>query len=302
MTYKNFTRYVFSAVLVTSIIFTPVAKAEPLLTEKSKSIRLGEYSNFTLEGNIRRFVGETLYIDVSFLWFDNAAIARVGLYEKNGVLYSILEAETKGFIGFFTSYRKHYYKATFDLVNEENRLRTKTFERKVIIGDVEDVTSHSFDYKSRTHKWEKFLDGKMVEDGNRIIPLDTNFDDILAIFYNFRNSIYGKIQKGAKYTIHTIPKKDAEKIDVHIIDQNKQGGFVLSENRTNDNGYLIQANIPKEIFNTETGELLFWASDHLIPLETKIMDYVLFGDLHAKLNRRVYSSTKSDTALPLSIE
>tara|TARA_B100001179_G_scaffold203825_1_gene166200 strand:- start:700 stop:1170 length:471 start_codon:yes stop_codon:yes gene_type:complete len=151
MTYKNFTRYVFSAVLATSIIFTPVAKAEPLLTEKSKSIRLGEYSNFTLEGNIRRFVGETLYIDVSFLWFDNAAIARVGLYEKNGVLYSILEAETKGFIGFFTSYRKHYYKATFDLVNEENRLRTKTFERKVIIGDVEDVTSHSFDYKSRTH-------------------------------------------------------------------------------------------------------------------------------------------------------
>ena len=140
MTYKNFTRYVFSAVLATSIIFTPVAKAEPLLTEKSKSIRLGKYSNFTLEGNIRRFVGETLYIDVSFLWFDNAAIARVGLYEKNGALYSILEAETKGFIGFFTSYRKHYYKATFDLVNEENRLRTKTFERKVIIGDVEDVT------------------------------------------------------------------------------------------------------------------------------------------------------------------
>jgi len=92
MTYKNFTRYIFSAVLATSIIFTPVAKAEPLLTEKSKSIRLGEYSNFTLEGNIRRFVGETLYIDVSLLWFDNAAIARVGLYEKNGVLYSILEA------------------------------------------------------------------------------------------------------------------------------------------------------------------------------------------------------------------
>jgi len=149
--------------------------------------------------------------------------------KKNGVLYSILEAETKGFIGFFTSYRKHYYKATFDLVNEENRLRTKTFERKVIIGDVEDVTSHSFDYKSRTQKWEKFIDGKMVEDGNRIIPLDTNFDDILAIFYNFRNSVYGKIQKGAKYTIHTIPKKDAEKIDVHIIDRNKQGEFMLGK-------------------------------------------------------------------------
>ena len=54
MTYKNFNRYILSAVLATSIIFTPVAKAEPLLTEKSKSIRLGEYSNFTLEGNSKK--------------------------------------------------------------------------------------------------------------------------------------------------------------------------------------------------------------------------------------------------------
>ena len=77
---------------------------------------------------------------------------------------------------------------------------------------------------------------------------------------------------------------------------------MIRDNWTNGDEYLIQANIPKEIFNTDTGELLFLASDHLIPLETKIMDYVLFGDLHAKLNRRVFSSTKSDAVPPLSTE
>ena len=31
---------------------------------------------------MRRLIRETLYIDIRFLWFDNAAVARVGLYEK----------------------------------------------------------------------------------------------------------------------------------------------------------------------------------------------------------------------------
>jgi hypothetical protein len=298
--HKFLKRFALYTTITISLIFISVNKAGSLQTEKVTSHLLGEYSGFKLEGNIKRFVGETLYIDVSFLWFDNAAIARVGLYEENGILHSILEAETKGFVGFFTNYRKHYYKATFDLVNKENRLRTKTFERKVIIGEVEDVSSHSFDYKNRIHKWEKFIDGKLIEDGNRAIPPGISFDDILAVFYNFRNSVYGEIQKGAKYTIHTIPKKLAEKIDVNIINQKKQKELMSRENRTNNSEYLIQANISKEIFNTETGELLFWASDHLIPLETKIMDYILFGDLHAKLNRRVFSSAKTDVATPHS--
>ena len=47
-----------------------------------------------------------------------------------------------------------------------------------------------------------------------------------------------------------------------------------------------------------------WHLHSILEAETKVMDYVLFGDLQAKLNCRVYSSTKPDArpAMPLSLE
>ena len=293
MKHKYLILYAFySFLLATGLLFASIIKAEPTAIARTTTLHPGEYSSFRLEGDIRRFIGETLHIDISFLWFDNAATARVGLYENNDALYSILEAETKGFVGFFTAYRKHFYKATFDVVDDGKRLRSKTFERKVIIGDMADSTNHSFDYKSRTHKWEKIIDGEMIENGDRIIPLGVNFDDILAVFYNFRNSAYGKVKKGAEYTIHTVPEKGADEIKVHIINRDEQSGFMSKNKRSNSEEFLLKAIIPKEIFNTDTGELLFWTSRHLIPLETTVKNYILFGDLHAKLNRRIFKSSK----------
>ncbi len=293
MKHKYLILYAFYSFLVTmGLFYATTIKAAPIISAKQTTSHPGEYSNFLLEGDIRRFIGETLHIDISFLWFDNAATAQVGLYENNGTLYSTLEAETKGFIGFFTAYRKHYYKATFDVVDDGKRLRSKTFERKVIIGDITDATNHTFDYKTRSHKWEKIVDGEMIEHGDRIIPLGISFDDILTVFYNFRNSAYGKVEKGAKYTIHTVPEKGVEEIQVHIMDRDEQNNFMSKNNRNNGDEFLLKAIIPKEIFNTDTGELLFWASRHLIPLETTVKNYILFGDLHAKLSRRTFKSSK----------
>jgi hypothetical protein len=44
-----------------------------LETRSAKPITLGEYNNFLPAGEITRFSGETLYYDISFLWFENAA-------------------------------------------------------------------------------------------------------------------------------------------------------------------------------------------------------------------------------------
>lgn len=174
-------------------------------------------------------------------------------------------------------------------------MRSSKFERKVIIGDMQNATNHSFDYKTRTHKWEKIMNGTAVEGGSRIIPMGVTFDDILTVFYNFRNSAYGKIKKGGKYTIHTIPQKKADKIHIYIMNQEEQNEFILKNNLQNSNKFLLKAIIPKEIFNTDTGELLFWSSKHLIPLETTIKDYILIGDLHAKLSHRVFRSSVINT-------
>jgi hypothetical protein len=49
---------------------------------------------------------------------------------------------------------------------------------------------------------------------------------------------------------------------------------------------LLNIIVPKEIFKTETGELMVWSSKHYVPVETTVKDYILLGDLHARFTRR----------------
>ncbi len=146
---------ILATLLAGALFFSPFLRDGHSFPPEPANLPLGEYVAFQPDGGIRRFIGETLHIDISFLWFENAATARVGLYEQDGMIYSTLEAETRGVVGFLTDYRKHYYKATFDIVDNGKRVRSRKFERKVIIGGQEEQTRNIFDYDTHTHWWYK---------------------------------------------------------------------------------------------------------------------------------------------------
>jgi hypothetical protein len=57
----------------------------------------------------------------------------VSFFEEHGKYFSVLEASSKGFAGFFTAYRKHYYKTKFEVIDNGRKLRPKTFLRQVTI-------------------------------------------------------------------------------------------------------------------------------------------------------------------------
>ena len=243
----------------------------------------GKYSTFIPKGDIRRFAGETLIYDIDFLFFDKAATAEVRFFEYKGKYFSTLTAETKGVVGFFTNYRKHYYKATFDIIDQGRRVQTSKFERDVIIGQDKERTVHFLDYNSRTHFWFLFSGGELKDRSRDPIPEGVIFDDILAFFYNFRNEVYGNLKKGGTYKIDTIPEKSMKSITTYISTEEEEERFRIQEKRAKNDEMLLKVNIPKDVFKTETGELVFWASNHYIPLETTIKDYLLLGDLHGKL-------------------
>jgi hypothetical protein len=252
----------------------------------------GEYDSFTPKGDIRRFAGETLTYDIDFLFFEKAAIAKVRFYEYKGKYFSTLSAETKGVVGFFTNYRKHTYKSSFDIIDKGRRVQTNKFERDVINGKEKERTVHFIDYLSRTHFWFLFSGGELKNRRNDPIPEGVIFDDILAFFYNFRNGVYGGLQKGGTYKIDTVPEKSMKSITTYISTEKEQEQFRIKENRTKNNELLLKVLIPKDVFKTETGELIFWASNHYIPIETTIKDYVLLGDLHGKLTSGIPGKLK----------
>lgn len=260
------------------------AETEEVSPEKKEI--LGLYDSFVPRGDMRRFDGETLHFDISFLWFDKAAVAKISFYQVNGKFHSLLTAETKGFIGALTSYRKHVYKATFDIVDNGNRLRTTEFERQVIIGNIEEKTLHQMDYNTRAHSWIAFRNGEVIELEQQIIPEGIILDDILAAFYNMRNSVYGDIKKGRTYQIYTLPEMGHDRIFVEILNEAKEEQFRMEAGRDKAEEFLIDVIVPKEIFKTKEGRLRFWTSQNYIPLNTTVKDYFLFGDLHCQFAKR----------------
>ena len=273
----------FLTLSVTGFLF-PIFAEAPKSHKSSTIINLqGEYASFTPRGDIRRFNGETLTFDIDFLFFENAAVAQVRFYQYKGKYYSTLSAETKGVVGFFTNYRKHFYKAAFEITDNGRRVRTTKFEREVITGDEKERTDHFLDYKSQTHFWLMFKEGELKEQHRDLIPEGVFYDDILAFFYNFRNGVYGDLKKGGTYKIDTLPDKSMKIINVYINTEKEEKQVRIDENRSRGDEMLLRVLVPKDVFETENGELIFWASNNYIPLETTIKDYILFGDLHGRL-------------------
>ena len=287
MNFNPLQRHPFLIIPIFGLIFTSFCPTTYALEGKlAKPITLGEYNNFLPVGKITRFAGETLYFDISFLWFKNAASAKVSFFAERGKYFSVLEASTKGLVGFFTSYRKHFYKTEFEIIDNGKKLRPRTFLRQVTIGSQVETTRHKFDYTKRSHTWEVRVNENKVETGQREIPIRSAFNDILTSFYNIRNSVYGKLEEGRKFKIRTIPEKGHDEISVHIWSKQDQERFRFEEEREKRDELLFNIIVPKEIFKTKTGELRAWISKHYVPVETTVKDYILLGDLHARFTRR----------------
>lgn len=273
-------------ILLISVLFLPDIFTHAQQPKVKKSIFWGEYNNFLPSGEMARFAGETLHYDISFLWFENAASAKVSFFEEQGKYFSVLEASTKGFVGFFTAYRKHFYKTEFEVIDYGRKLRPKTFLRQVTIASNVETTTHKFDYANRLHIWEKYANDEKIESGQNELPFEGAFHDILTAFYNIRNSAYGKLEKGKKFIIKTIPEKGHSEISVHILPETDQERIRTEEKRDKHDDLLLDVIVPKEIFKTKTGKITFWSSKHYIPTETTVKDYILLGDLHARFTSR----------------
>jgi len=284
---KRFCTYILTAMIFLSCVSSAWGTSSIEISESAfPHPSAGEYSTFLPEGDVRRFAGETLYYKISFLWFENAASAKLSFYEKNGTYYSVLEAETKGFVGFFTAYRKHIYKASFEIVDGGKRVRSNRFERQVILGNQVESSTHYMDYKNRKHYWFSEGGSGPKNSGIEDIPPGIEYHGILAGFYNFRNGVYGKIQKGQEYTIHTIPEKGQGEILVLIKNDREQELIRTQQGRSQKDELLVDILVPPELFKTKEGRLRVWGSKHYLPTETTVEDYALLGALHATLIKR----------------
>lgn len=242
---------------------------------------------------IADFDGEKLVYDISFLWFENAAEAVTTMEQDENGCIARLTAETKGFVGFFTGYVKHFYVSYMKMTQEKKGLWPYLFEKNIIFQRSEEKVVTKLDYKKRTLSWVTTEKGKIIEEKSMPIPPSIVYYDILSVLYNFRSMYYGEIEKGKDFVIQTIPEKNESEIRIHVATREEELKLKREENIKDSEGYFLIVKIPKEIFKTKEGRVLVWGSKDLLPLKVIVRDYIGFGDIRATLREKINVKNES---------
>ena len=298
---KVFILLLFASILSQGFCFGITFAGSPHLIQdfkESKVLDNGEYASFKPEGDIRRFAGETLYYDIDFMIFSQAATAKISFFEENHKYKSVLTVETQGFVGFITSYVKHVYEATFDIVGNGKRLRTLRFDREVTVGNGQERIVHALDHSSMFHYMFLYQNKNLINQFKKPLPMGYQ-DDVLGAFYNIRNGVYGKVEKGQHFKIPTFWTKGTEEknkrqqpkpmlVQILTDAERQQLEQEEDEGKLENSRILVKMLVPSDLYETKNGELYYWASNHFIPTEAIYKDFILFGDLHIKFVKREF--------------
>jgi hypothetical protein len=274
-------KYLLGLPLLSSLPFhLQETRADPPALSTKGRTSIGEFFN-----------GEELFYDGGFWLFKRVAIGKMSFrkLEEEGRYMATLQGETLGVLGWAARYRVDTYRSVMEEVDGGRRLRSISFGEDVKIGSKLRRRTYFSDYQKR--RWVRV---RRRKDGTEAkteeeIPPGMLYDDFVTGFYNFRYGVYGKIERGKKYTVPTFPKKGPANYEIWIAskeeEERKRKSLELKEGRE----YMIKLFIGPEITHSKEGMIEGWLSKDLIPMEGMIRDVILYGDVKAALVKKVRS-------------
>lgn len=202
---------------------------------------------------------------------------------EKGRYLATLQGETLGVLGWVARYRVDTYRSIMEEVEGGRRLRSISFEEDVKIGNNLRRRTHFFDYQKR--KWIKVRQRK---DGVRVrqeveIPPGMVYDDFITASYNFRYGVYGEIERGKKYTVATFPKKGPSSYEVRVASKEEEEKRKKSEQFKDGKEYFVKLFLDPEVTHSKEGLIEGWLSKELYPIEGRIKNVMLVGDVKGTL-------------------
>ena len=231
------------------------------------------------------FKEEELHYEIGVWLFKRVALGKISFKEmgEKGRYLATLQGETLGVLGWVARYRVDTYRSIMEEVEGGRRLRSISFEEDVKIGDKLRRRTHFFDYQKR--KWIKVRQRK---DGVRVrqeveIPPGMVYDDFITASYNFRYGVYGEIERGKKYTVPTFPKKGPSSYEVRVASKEEEEQRKKSEKFKDGKEYFVKLFLDPEVTHSKEGLIEGWLSKELYPIEGRIKNVMLVGDVKGTL-------------------
>ena len=231
------------------------------------------------------FKGEEFGYEIGVWLFKRVALGKLIFREteKKGQYMAIAQAETLGVLGWLARYRVDTYRSVMEEIDGGRRLRSLSFEEDVKIGNKLRRKTHLFNYQKR--KWIQMRRAKngVTERTEEEIPAGMIYDDFLTAAYNFRYGVYGEIERGRKYTVATFPRKGSTSYEVRVAAKEEEEKRRKSERFKDGKEYYLTLLMDPEVTHSKEGVVEGWLSKELYPVEGRIKDVILFGDVKGTL-------------------
>lgn len=236
------------------------------------------------------FDGEELTYEIGFWIIHRVALGTLGFKEvkgRKGLFLATLQAESVGFPGWAVGYRVDTYRSTMEEIDAGRRLRSLTFEEAVKVGTKLRRRVHLFD-----HQRQRWVVRRQRSDGTttakeETIPSGMVYDDFLTASYNFRYGVYGLVERGKVFKVPTFPRKGASSYEVRVVTKEEEQRRKTAEKSKEGKDFFLRLRLDPEVTHSKEGWVEGWLSRDLYPVEGKIKDVILFGDLRGSLIQRV---------------
>jgi len=269
-------------VFIRLLLGLPLFPILPFCVQEALSTALGDERKNSI-GEF--FQGEELTYAISVWPLGQVALGRLSFKElgQKGQYMATLQGETLGILGWVARYRTDTYRSIMQEIEGGRRLRSLLFEENVKIGSKFRWGTHLFDYSNR--KWIKTRrkkDGTITR-REETIPSGMIYDDFITASYNFRYGVYGEIERGRKYRVDTFPKKNVTHYEVLVAGKEEEEQKRRLEKMKEGKEYFVKLFLDPEITHSKEGVIEGWLSKEFYPIEGKVKDVILFGDVTGKL-------------------
>lgn len=242
---------------------------------------------------------EEFRYDIRFLFLTKVAegVLRIRRIGENRYKAELI-AETRGFAGFITGYQKNFYISEMEYQPETGHLLTRVFTKIIQRGDAKDESRTVIDHEKREIRWKTFENGKILHSGSEKIPPGITYEDPLSAFFNFRSGFFGKLRRGLRREINTIPayqtddegnllfeKEFVRNFNIRVANSATEHEYRVRFDQTKGKGLLVIVNVPKSLFGQKSGEIQIYFDADLVPVTTIVEDAIFFGDIHGVLQK-----------------
>ena len=245
-----------------------------------------------------RFKGEVLKYEIGFWIFRRLGEGEATFRDLgNGRYMAFHEAKTLGLAGWISRYRRDVYRSTMGTIDNGKRLIPLRFEEDVIIGKTTRNRITVYDYGAGKVRVETRKDNTPSRE-EIDIPPGFPYDDPMTAFYNFRAEVYGKIEPGKHFSIHTVPREGSRKtIRLDVASKKEADRRRAQEAEKAGKEFLVIVHLDKELVGSLHGLVDTWFSADRVPIAGVAKDVFFWGDITGRLTYRGFAKTPDALSL-----